>query len=86
MYWETGVLPDIDLAHDSLFLILDQEALYSSQSPSTGAAAPESGGDGNTQKSTKPPKSMSYGQAAWWKEMWIHTMQIPTLCIVTSRH
>ena len=31
-------------------------------------------------------KSMSYGQAAWWKEMWIHTMQIPTLCIVTSRH
>ena len=43
MYWETGVLPDIDLAHDSLFLILDQEAYYSSQSPSTGAAAPESG-------------------------------------------
>jgi len=56
MYWETGVLPDIDLAHDSLFLILDQEAYYSSQSPSTGATAPESGGDGKTQQSTKPPK------------------------------
>ena len=37
-------------------MILDQEAYYSSQSPSTGATAPESGGDGKTQQSTKPPK------------------------------
>lgn len=31
-YWETGVLPDIDLAKDSLFLILDQDGYYNSQS------------------------------------------------------
>ena len=80
------MLPDIDLAHDSLFLILDQEGYNSSQSPSTGGTTAESSGDGKTQKSTKPPKSMSCGQAAWWKGMWIHTMQIPILCIVTSRH
>ena len=53
MYWETGVLPDIDLAHDSLFLILDQEGYNSSQSPSTGGTTAESSGDGKTQKSTK---------------------------------
>lgn len=56
MYRETGVLPDIDLAHDSLFLILDQEGYNSSQSPSTGGTTAESSGDGKTQKSTKPPK------------------------------
>lgn len=30
-YWETGVLPDIDLANDSVFLILDQEGYFDSQ-------------------------------------------------------
>ena len=30
-YYETGKLPDIDFAEDSLFLILDQEAYYASQ-------------------------------------------------------
>lgn len=29
-YWDTGELPDIDLEKDSLFLILDQDAYYSS--------------------------------------------------------
>lgn len=33
-YWETGELPDIDLAKDSLFLILDQENYFSSQEQS----------------------------------------------------
>ncbi len=31
-YWETGILPDIDLAKDSVFLILDQDGYYNSQS------------------------------------------------------
>ena len=30
-YWDTGELPDIDLAKDSLFLILDMDNYYSSQ-------------------------------------------------------
>ena len=30
-YWETGVLPDIDLQNDQLFLILDQDSYYASQ-------------------------------------------------------
>lgn len=55
MYWETGVLPEIDLANESLFLILDEQAYYSSQSPSMGAADPE-GGNGTTQQNSGPPK------------------------------
>ncbi len=31
-YWETGELPDIDLMKDSMFMILDQDAYYNSQS------------------------------------------------------
>lgn len=31
-YWETGILPDIDLAKESVFLILDQDGYYNSQS------------------------------------------------------
>lgn len=31
-YWETGELPNIDFANDSMFMILDQDAYYSSQS------------------------------------------------------
>lgn len=31
-YWETGQLPDIDLAHDTVFLILDQDAYYQANS------------------------------------------------------
>ena len=33
-YWDTGELPDIDFAKDSLFLILDTDAYYQSQSGS----------------------------------------------------
>lgn len=31
-YWETGELPNIDFANDSMFMILDQDAYYDSQS------------------------------------------------------
>lgn len=31
-YWETGELPDIDLMKDTIFLILDQDAYYQSNS------------------------------------------------------
>lgn len=43
MYWETGVLPEIDLANESLFLILDEQAYYSAQSPSMGTSDPAGG-------------------------------------------
>lgn len=56
MYWETGVLPEIDLANESLFLILDEQAYYSAQSPSMGTSNPAGGGDTNSQKNSGPPK------------------------------
>lgn len=42
-YWDTGELPDIDFAKDSLFLILDTDAYYQSQSGS-GFGNVENGG------------------------------------------
>ena len=53
-YWETGELPDIDLAKDSLFLILDQDSYYASQeqSPMDISAGDEEGGEGG--QSNKP--------------------------------
>ena len=56
MYWETGVLPEIDLANESLFLILDEQAYYSAQSPSMGTSNPAGGGDANSQQNSGPPK------------------------------
>lgn len=56
MYWETGVLPEIDLANESLFLILDEQAYYSAQSPSMGTSDPAGGGDANSQQNSGPPK------------------------------
>ena len=32
-YWETGILPDIDLMNDPIFFIFDTDAYYSSQYP-----------------------------------------------------
>ena len=55
MYWETGVLPEIDLANESLFLILDEQAYYSAQSPSMGTSDP-AGGDTDSQQNSRPPK------------------------------
>ena len=56
MYWETGVLPEIDLANESLFLILDEQAYYSAQSPSMGTSDPAGGGDTDSQQNSGPPK------------------------------
>ena len=56
MYWETGVLPEIDLANESLFLILDEQAYYSAQSPSMGTSDPAGEGDANSQQNSGPPK------------------------------
>lgn len=50
-YYETGELPDINLAKDSLFMILDQDAYYNSQGNSLGDAA--SGGDDTQQTAPK---------------------------------
>ncbi len=43
-YWETGILPDIDLMRDPVFIIFDMDAYYASQGTSE---------DGQT---VKPPK------------------------------
>lgn len=43
-YWQTGVLPDIDLMNDPIFVIFDMDAYYSSGTPDE---------NGQTQK---PPK------------------------------
>ena len=53
-YWETGILPDIDLAKDSVFLILDQEGYYNSQS--SGMNMGDIGGEGNGQTAKKIQK------------------------------
>ena len=46
-YWDTGELPDIDLAKDSLFLILDMDNYYSSQERSPlDAGSSEEGAEG----------------------------------------
>ena len=54
-YWETGEMPDIDLANDSIFLILDENGYYESQSmPSVGMGEGGDGSDSTGQ--TKAPK------------------------------
>ncbi len=56
-YWETGELPDIDLEHDSVFLILDQDGYFASQdtvSAGMSEAAGETGPETSGQK--KAPK------------------------------
>lgn len=55
-YWETGQLPDIDLAHDQMFLILDQEGYYQSQNRNAGLGGPEGGDAGSSQTKNRPPK------------------------------
>ena len=54
-YWETGILPDIDLANDSLFLILDQDSYYNMQSGSMdmGVEYGDEGGDTQTVRNVK---------------------------------
>lgn len=48
-YWESGEVPDIDLAKDSIFLILDQDAYYNSQSSDMGLSGAETdAGSGET--------------------------------------
>ncbi len=42
-YYETGELPDIDFAHDSFFLILDQDGYYNSMGGSPAMGLGESG-------------------------------------------
>lgn len=44
-YWDTGELPDIDLANDQMFLILDEDSYFQSQSAGSGAAMGDAGGD-----------------------------------------
>lgn len=52
-YWETGELPDIDLATDQMFLVLDQNAYFETQSQSGGMPTTETN---ENQTVTKPPK------------------------------
>lgn len=57
-YWDTGEMPDIDLAKDQLFLILDQDGYYASQNNS-GMGMTEEGGlgsEGGTSSPARAPK------------------------------
>lgn len=51
-YWETGELPDVDLANDQMFLILDQDGYFQSQNQGMGSGM----GEGEQSTSNKPPK------------------------------
>ena len=52
-YWDTGELPDIDLQNDKLFVILDQDSYYQTQStPEMGAEGGAEGGE-NTVRTPK---------------------------------
>lgn len=55
-YWETGELPDIDFAKDSLFLVLDMDAYYQSQSGGFGNL----GGEGEGAASQTPKSAKKY--------------------------
>ena len=52
-YWETGELPDIDFAHDSLFLILDQEAYDNSRNSAMNPAGEGADGESAAPRSAK---------------------------------
>ena len=59
-YYETGRLPDIDLAKDSVFLILDQEGYYSQGSQNGGEASGSSdSGDGKQAQPTTIAKHVA---------------------------
>lgn len=55
-YWETGQLPNIDLAKDSLFLILDTDNYYSSQDVSPFEMDSSGGEDGEMSKPVQVQK------------------------------
>lgn len=63
-YYDSGTLPDINLAHDQMFLILDQDAYSQTQgqranmgmADSSGAAGKTSSPGSGSQTSVKPPK------------------------------
>ncbi len=73
-FWETGVLPDIDLMNDDIFVIFDTDAYYSTRFGSSGQLV---GGEGESTV-TQPPKKylieaagmiaasdMGYNQYSW---------------------
>lgn len=53
-YWDTGELPDIDLQNDKLFVILDQDSYYQTQS------TPEMGAEGG-ENTVRTPKKYVLG-------------------------
>ena len=55
-YWDTGEAPDIDLKNDNLFLILDQDGYYASQSSSSMGVSEGEGGEGGSAGPTRAPK------------------------------
>lgn len=57
-YWDSGELPDIDLQTDAVFLILDQDGYYQSQSAVSdpGGAAMGEGAEGGSASPKTPPK------------------------------
>lgn len=61
-YWDTRELPDIDLQNDKLFVILDQDSYYQTQStPEIGGAEMSGGSDGGGETTVKTPKKYVLG-------------------------
>ena len=55
-YWETGEAPDIDLANDKIFLILDQDGYYAGQSGSAIGSSAGEGAEGGSPSPARAPK------------------------------
>ena len=55
-YWETGEIPDIDLANDQMFLILDQDGYFQSQNQGQNMGTGSGTEGGGTQTPSRPPK------------------------------
>lgn len=55
-YWDTGKLPEIDLAKDQMFLILDQDGYFQSQNKNVGLGGTEGGDASGNKTQNKPPK------------------------------
>ena len=61
-YWDTGELPDIDLQKDKLFVILDQDSYYQTQStPDIGDAGSSDSGESGSGNTVRTPKKYVLG-------------------------
>lgn len=55
-YWETGEIPDIDLANDQMFLILDQDSYFQTQNQGQNMGTGEGDSGSGSQTQVRSPK------------------------------